>query len=141
MERRVKNGGPLRDCRRDGRALRVPLYNRELGWRLTPAFSPDDEDYDDLASRWTPAALGTDTADFHVRLAMNQHRTYQRGLHPKGQGIGGQLHIACVNDNGAVTMWAAHEFPDYAAGCSLVHRRTMVRMQSGIPAPAAANQD
>lgn len=106
----------------------------------SPVPSPDDADYDDLAARWAPAADGVDTESFHVKLAINQHRTYRRGLYRAGAGIGGQLHTASVDSEGGVRLWTAHEFPGFAEQSQDAHRRSMLRtfQAMGVPLPAAA---
>lgn len=81
------------------------------GHAMSPLPSPDDPDYDDLAARWTPAALGIGTRDFHVRAAENIYRAYRRGLYPKGAGIGGWLDVATVDCDG-IEVKRTHAFPD-----------------------------
>jgi hypothetical protein len=81
------------------------------GHAMSPMVAPDDPEYDDLAARWTPAALGIGTEEFHVRAAQNVYRAYRRGLYAKGAGIGGWLDTAVITADG-IEVKRTNPFPD-----------------------------
>ncbi len=77
------------------------------GHTMTPEVNPEGPDYDVIADTWARAAEGDGTESFHVRVAINQHDSSQRGLFPGGSGIGGELWTAKVDRDG-MSMWIAH---------------------------------
>jgi hypothetical protein len=92
------------------------------GHTLAPTPATDQPDYDDLAGRWTSAALGTGTEDFHRAVAWNQFCLCARGEGRPGAVIGGQLHIARV-DRAGIAVRVAADFPGRAAQLAALRQR------------------
>ncbi len=92
-------GRPLAFAYLSGEGFRsTPLG---MGHTYSPTVDPEDPDYGELGRRWTPAAQGEDTLEFHRLLARNVQKARDAGRYgPDAPCIGGHLHSARVDRDG-----------------------------------------